>query len=210
MKEKIIDNIIKEIINGNLEPGAKISETFYAQKYKTSRTPVREALIELENYLLIKIEKNIGARVRIFKIKEIEELYQLRYHLEQILYLSILNDLNYEKISLLKDLFNKLEKCDYNNKEEVLDINNYFNGVILNLANTNIINNFIKKINILFLYLRNTINWSVTDRWYESIKEHKQLCESLISGDKQKTINLLMIHIDNSKKAFLKYYWKYK
>ena len=49
MRDRIADTIRNAILNGELVPGQRITETEVAEQLGTSRAPVREAIRELVN-----------------------------------------------------------------------------------------------------------------------------------------------------------------
>lgn len=73
-----------QILNFKLLPGVKISDKEVAAGQGLSRTPVREALIRLAGQGLVEARHNRGFTVKIFSIKEIEDLYTMRATLEEM------------------------------------------------------------------------------------------------------------------------------
>src|SRR5579864_4506652 len=75
--------LIREaILDGRLEPGARLKEEELARELGISRTPVREALLVLQAEGLIVAEPNRGASVRRHDAEDLHDLYQLRALLE--------------------------------------------------------------------------------------------------------------------------------
>ena len=69
----------KEIIEGNLAAGERVSEDELARRLGVSRTPVREAMRVLEGHGLIVRQRGKGTYVaRLTTSAEAETLYQLR------------------------------------------------------------------------------------------------------------------------------------
>jgi DNA-binding GntR family transcriptional regulator len=54
----------RAIVSGLLQPGEALSETVLAQRFRVSRTPVREALKQLERERLVEIVPRVGTYVR--------------------------------------------------------------------------------------------------------------------------------------------------
>ena len=54
----------RAIVSGLLQPGEALSETVLAQRFRVSRTPVREALKQLERERLVDIVPRVGTYVR--------------------------------------------------------------------------------------------------------------------------------------------------
>jgi DNA-binding GntR family transcriptional regulator len=70
------------IIEGTLVPGEMILEQELAERLEMSRTPVREALIRLEQEGLLEIKPRRGARVLPVSVDDMREIYQLLTVLE--------------------------------------------------------------------------------------------------------------------------------
>ena len=68
----------REILSGRLSPGEKLDETKLAQRFKVSRTPVREALLQLASVGLVDMRPRQGAVVAACTV---QQLLQMCYHL---------------------------------------------------------------------------------------------------------------------------------
>src|ERR1700676_1151121 len=74
LRAQAIDQIRQAIITGLLEPGSMHSEQAIAAKMSISRTPVREALLQLEREGLVEFVPQRGARIREFDPKHLAEV----------------------------------------------------------------------------------------------------------------------------------------
>lgn len=107
--DRIYDEIEQNIIDEKLLPGFKITEQQLCDKYKCSRTPIREVLRRLESTGLIMLEKNKGATVIGFTKNTYADLIEERRNLEtQALKLSIARIEKAEK-KMLDDTFDFLK-----------------------------------------------------------------------------------------------------
>lgn len=79
--ESIACELRLQIINGTIKPGEVISENRVAGDFGTSRSPVREALKTLSSEGLIRLER-MGAVVLGLSLKDVEELYDVRFLIE--------------------------------------------------------------------------------------------------------------------------------
>ncbi|AIQ66341.1 GntR family transcriptional regulator [Paenibacillus graminis] len=79
--ESIACELRLQIINENIKPGEVLSENRIAADFGTSRSPVREALKSLSGEGLIRLER-MGAVVVGLNIKDVKELYDVRYLIE--------------------------------------------------------------------------------------------------------------------------------
>jgi DNA-binding GntR family transcriptional regulator len=80
--ERLSSIIEEEILSLKLKPGDKLDETRLAERYGTSRTPVREALRQLSANGLIEIRPHKGAIVAKLGIHELVELLEVMAELE--------------------------------------------------------------------------------------------------------------------------------
>lgn len=80
--ENVYQRLIEEIRSGALAPGARLRETELADRLGVSRTPIREAIRQLENDGLVSHLPRVGAAVRSLDYAEVMELYDMRAVLE--------------------------------------------------------------------------------------------------------------------------------
>lgn len=81
-RERIASQLRNKITRGELVPGSAISETALAQEFGTSRTPVREALKQLQTERLVVIKPRVGTFVSAPSRLEINELFEVKEILE--------------------------------------------------------------------------------------------------------------------------------
>src|ERR1700754_1556793 len=79
---RVRDLLEEAILEGELKPGERLRAEALAQRFGTSRTPIREALLQLEAQGLVEVEPNRGAVVRSFDRDDLRDLYEVRALLE--------------------------------------------------------------------------------------------------------------------------------
>jgi len=82
IKDRVFDELRKDIINNRLLPGKKLKEEDIANTLGVSRTPVREAINRLELEGFVKLIPQRGAYVARATEKDVEEIFILRESLE--------------------------------------------------------------------------------------------------------------------------------
>ncbi|MEX1147036.1 MAG: GntR family transcriptional regulator [Sphingomonadales bacterium] len=82
---KIATELAREIIDGSLPAGGDLNSVELAARFGTSRTPVREALMLLEKEGLVEIEPRRRPRVARISWREIEEIYEVRAHMNVLM-----------------------------------------------------------------------------------------------------------------------------
>jgi DNA-binding GntR family transcriptional regulator len=84
LREDIRDQLIEEILGGNLVPGERLVETRIAQSYGVSQAPVREALRDLELLGFIVSAPFRGSVVREISTSDLLQIYPIRAALEGV------------------------------------------------------------------------------------------------------------------------------
>ena len=82
IQSRVISEMRRQIIAGEVEPGGLISELALSDQFGVSRTPVREALKQLQTEGLIKIQPRVGTFVAAPSRREITELFEMKELLE--------------------------------------------------------------------------------------------------------------------------------
>jgi DNA-binding GntR family transcriptional regulator len=78
LAQEIFDEIAIAIVEGRLRPGDNLNSVELAQRFGTSRTPVREALAELERQGAIVVPPRRQPYVASASLKQIKDIYDLR------------------------------------------------------------------------------------------------------------------------------------
>ena len=84
LRDRISESIRDSIIEGKLEPGARLAEPEVAQQLGVSRTPLREAFLQLEAEGFLTVNPRKGAVVSELSLKDAEETYQIKVALEAL------------------------------------------------------------------------------------------------------------------------------
>ena len=74
----------QEILSGKLVSGESLIEQTLANRFKVSRTPIREAIRQLQQEGLIESDRGGGLRVTVITIADAIHLYDCRLGLEQV------------------------------------------------------------------------------------------------------------------------------
>ena len=82
LRGKVFQKIREEILSGVYQDGEELREVTLGEKLGVSRTPVREALRQLELEGLVTIVPNKGAYVTSISRKDVEDIYKNRSLLE--------------------------------------------------------------------------------------------------------------------------------
>lgn len=82
LQDKVLMQLRDLILSGEVAPGARLAEQQLAQRLHASRTPVRAALVTLEQEGLVEANDTVGYVVRRFTAQEVSDAIAVRGHLE--------------------------------------------------------------------------------------------------------------------------------
>lgn len=82
LKEYIHDQILKDVIKGTLQPNTILHEKKLMEQYGVSRSPVREALIQLCSESVLRNYPKRGYEVAAITEKEVQDISRFRIALE--------------------------------------------------------------------------------------------------------------------------------
>lgn len=77
LNEHVCNFISEQIFSGKMQPGEKISENVLSEMLNVSRTPIREALIQLASEGLIAKTPRKGFYTKKIKVEEAREIYHV-------------------------------------------------------------------------------------------------------------------------------------
>src|ERR1700722_14718175 len=80
----VVPALREAIVEGVLAPGSRLSEVQLAKQLNVSRTPMREALAQLDPEGLVAVVARVGAFVRSVTLRDVTEIYPVRAALEYL------------------------------------------------------------------------------------------------------------------------------
>ena len=85
VNEMVTDRLRESILSGELAEGEYLRQQTLARRYGVSEIVVREALRRLQTEGVVEIQRRKGARVSQLSVEEVNELYELRILLEELI-----------------------------------------------------------------------------------------------------------------------------
>lgn len=204
--------IIREmIVNMDLEPGSKVSETELADLLGVSRTPVREALIDLARNGAVTILPQKGTFISLIDPLLVEEARFLRLTIEKEIVSLLCEDEYREKVNSLADSINLQEfYLNQENYEKFLELDDEFHQKFFQLTNKTRIYSLMKGLNIHFDRAR--INLFKKKPSIKTLEEHKLILSAIRAQNNelaQKYIEQHLAQYELDKANFEKEYGHY-
>ncbi|WP_329310751.1 GntR family transcriptional regulator [Streptomyces sp. NBC_01262] len=98
------------IIEGRLQPGQDLNSVDLSREFETSRTPVREALMLLEQEGLVEMKARRRPRVAAPSLQDIRDIYQVRRQLLSMLAALLVKDATDEEMTELRTQVVRMRK----------------------------------------------------------------------------------------------------
>jgi DNA-binding GntR family transcriptional regulator len=199
--DKTFFQLRKDIVEGGILAGSKLSETELSTKYCVSRAIIREAINRLESCNLVERKANIGARVVALTPAGLIDLYQVRESLEGMAARLAAKNMTPEEIdnlnSLLNSHFQKV-KTGESYYQEAGDVDFHYR-IILGSKNKHLITMLIDGIYHLVRMYRVQLGMS-GPRITTAFDEHRHIVQAISNRDEELAEMLMRRHIMYSKK----------
>jgi DNA-binding GntR family transcriptional regulator len=104
LREQVYDHLRAELRRGSLDRGSFLDLNRLAGDLGVSRTPLRDALLQLEVEGFVSISPRRGVAVRSLEVKDIQEIYQLVGALEGAALLAVAPSLSAGDLAHLREL----------------------------------------------------------------------------------------------------------
>lgn len=108
LKQRAYRHIRSRLLEGSLEPGARLSLAAMAKEIGTSHIPVREAVSQLRSERLVDHSPGLGFFVREPSRKEMAGLFQVREALEGVAVAEAVRRMSHAEIEKLSDIFKQM------------------------------------------------------------------------------------------------------
>jgi DNA-binding GntR family transcriptional regulator len=195
MSEQLRETIEEQIATGQLPPGSCLDEASLAQRYGVSRTPAREALIQLQAQGLVEIRPRRGATVSNIEPRRLLEMFEVMAELE-----SMCARLAARRMSAVQReaLLQAHQDCQQASTTQDSDAYFYHNERFHGLIYEGCQNVFLKEqAQQLQRRLRpyRRLQLRVRDRMSVSFQEHETIVQAICNGQSEQAANALRAHV---------------
>jgi DNA-binding GntR family transcriptional regulator len=198
--QDIYTQIIHDIRLGNLLPGDRLTETDLAERFKISRTPVREAIRRLEAHGLVVHIPRLGATIRTLDRSEVSELYEMRAVLESTAARLAARAASPPELAEIIALQNDM--LDTSDTDTLYHLNQLFHAAILDAARNRFLVNAVQSVQKTLLILgRSTMEQ--LNRVETALDEHQVIIDAMVARDEEAAENAMRGHIQAAHAARL-------
>lgn len=192
-----------EILSGVQAPGVRLDETLLAKRFGVSRTPVREALLQLSSSGLIEMRPRQGAIVSKITAKRLFEMFEVMSELEgQCARLAALRMTPEERQRLQAAFDACKEAASSGNPDDYYDANQLFHEVIYaGSHNAFLEEQTLSLRNRLAAYRR--IQLRRGRRIPASLAEHEAVLDAILEDNEQEAAAAMRGHVSIQGESFV-------
>ncbi|WP_111429731.1 GntR family transcriptional regulator [Rhodobacteraceae bacterium DSL-40] len=190
--------LLSELREGRLNPGDRLRETELAERLGMSRTPVREAIRQLEADGVVTHVPRQGACIRTLDYAEVMELYEMRSVLEGTaarLAARAASDIEIEELVNMNQQLAKLGSAP-----EAFILNRQFHAALLDAAKNRFLARSIHALQKALMILGPT-TLTEPDRAEKAVEEHFGILDAIKARDGAFAETAMRAHIEAAQRV---------
>jgi DNA-binding GntR family transcriptional regulator len=198
LHDEVASRIRDMIIEGALEPGARIYEEQLAKTLGVSRTPMREALKTLASEGLIDLQAARGAMVKRFSPKDVRDMLDVLAVLEAFAARLACKEASDDQIAELRALHDRMVAFfKAKNRLEYYKLNQDFHSGVLRLSGNAALQSAHVAIQSRLKRIRYIGN-SEPRKWEDAMSEHDEMIRRLEARDAEGLAAILALHMEHT------------
>lgn len=206
-REEIRNAIREAIFSGELNPGDRIIETYWAKELGVSQGPVREAIRDLEAVGLVETVPFKGSRVRSLSEKDVRDNYSVRICLESKSIRDVIMMLTDEQLEQLavsiQDILKEMDDCaKRGDLRAFTECDTAFHRAIIDATGNQVLLKLWEQCN-----MRNWLTVPALTN-VESLQqlqsEHQHICQAICAKDVKEATSTLEDHLTGLMDGFIR------
>lgn len=203
---RIFDLLRDRILNGEYKSGQKLNELTLVKELNISRTPIREALKQLELEGLVESIPNKGVYVRGFSPRDIDDMFEMRKELESLAIKLAIDRMDDIHLAKIRDVFDLMEfYTQKKDQDKVSDLNILYHEAIYQATQSNYFEQILKDIHY-YVSVSSRHCLEGATRMESALEEHRNILLAIEDQDRDGASELIRRHISKNQMLVRKYY----
>ena len=198
LRGRVFQKIREDILTGVYKEHDELREVSIGEELDVSRTPVREALRQLELEGLVTIVPNKGAYVTGITPQDVHDIYKIRSLLEGLCARWATEHITGRQIEELEEIILlsefHLRKKSAEQAEQVSELDGKFHKVLYEASNSRILEHVLSDFH-KYVQMARMMSVGAKDRAERSIEEHRDILKAIKDKDPDKAEWLANQHI---------------
>lgn len=206
LSDSIVVLLRDRILTEEYKDGQKLNEVALANELKTSRTPVREALKQLESEGLVISIPNKGVYVKAFTPRDIDDMFEIRIALEGLAIELAIERMDETHLSRIQEVYDLMEFYTYKkDQDKINELNILYHETIYEATQSTYFEQVLKDIHY-YVSVTSSLAIKSKQRYKTSITEHKAILDAINEGDASKAKAAMQTHIKHTQQLVRDYY----
>lgn len=204
LRDVVFKTLRQAILTGELKPGERLMEIHLANKLGVSRTPIREAIRQLELEGLVIMVPRKGAQVASITEKSMRDVLEVRLALEKLAVELACSRISDEYKGKLEETLVEFEKAtETGDASAIAKADVAFHDAIFvatgNMRLGQMVNNLAEQMyRYRFEYIKD-------ESGHKRLKdEHRRIYSAIIEGDVSRAMEEISVHIKNQEESIIK------
>lgn len=183
LTSQVLAALRRAVISGELAPGSMHSVRELAEQLRVSRTPVREALMQLAAQGMVRFERNRGIRVLQTTLHDLEEIFELRVLLEVPATFRAVSQFTDQTLAQLRQQYAAMERAaDADDESRLMERDRRFHALILETAGNRRLAGYVDGLRDMVL-IRGVSTAGLSRTLHDIVAEHKEILGRIEAGD---------------------------
>lgn len=200
-KVQVYETLKQRIIDMELAPGLPINEAVFAEDLGVSKTPIREALRQLERDGFVINVPGRGSTIAHITQQEIKDVFQIRELLESGVAAKAASFQGNEELRAIRDELQELLDSGKEVDSIVFEWGSHENihtAIVQSLENESLITIYMSLMDRI-RRIRNYFGKKFTQRrFHDILTEHVELLDAILSGNERKAAQMMVSHLTNA------------
>ena len=199
LRGRVFRKLREDILSGVYEDQEELREITIGEEMGVNRTPVREALRQLELEGLVTIIPNKGAYVTSIKAKDVADIYHVRSMLEGLCARWATEHITDEQIGRLEEILVLSEfhvQRGNGDTAQVSELDGKFHQVLYEASDSRILEHVLSDFH-KYVQMARRLSVKKKERAEKSIAEHRDILEAIRNKDADLAEKLANQHIMN-------------
>lgn len=198
LRERVFAQLEEDIINGKYTEGQKLTETMLSKALEVSRTPVREALRQLELEGLVKAIPNKAIIVTGITKQDIKDIYEIRISIEGLAARRAARNITEEDLEELREITDLQEYYTMRkDMKNLVKTDGEFHEAIFNASGSKTLRNILSTFHHNLKKARSD-SFGKPARAKAVLEEHRAIFEALEARDSIRSEHYMLIHVKNA------------
>jgi DNA-binding GntR family transcriptional regulator len=200
LRDWVFECLRTSIVSGDLAPGQRIVEADLAKQLEVSKSPVREAILQLkQDGLVIDAPKGRGVVVAPLKPSDVREIYAVREALETLAARTVAENSRPDRVSALQGIVDRMHQAlaegDLRRLFELdVDFHTTLCAATGNRRLQDLFSGLRPDIQRIFLFAVNAMTLEGPDAPEQSLAEHEAILRAIAAGDVARAGTLVEQH----------------